>query len=103
MASTRVIVRESGEFSKMGKQMRSRKTETVHSSTAQETSWCSINWKKARCEVRRLQMRIAKAVKEGRYGKVKALQWTLPHSFYAGALAMRRVMNCRAALIRSAF
>ena len=56
------IARESGEFSKMGKQMRSRKTETVHSSTAQETSWRSIDWKKARCEVRRLQMRIAKAV-----------------------------------------
>jgi len=26
--------------------------------------WASIDWKKARAEVRRLQMRIAKAVKE---------------------------------------
>ena len=65
----------------------------VHSSTEQETSWHSIDWKKARREVRRLQMRIAKAVKEGRYGKVNALQWTLTHSFYARALAVKRVTS----------
>lgn len=76
----------------MGKQMTSSK-EMVHSSTEQETNWRSIDWKKARREVRRLQMRIAKAVKEGRYGKVNALQWTLTHSFYARALAVKRVTS----------
>lgn len=65
----------------------------VHSSTEQQISWRSIDWKEARREVRRLQMRIAKAVKEGRYGKVNALQWTLTHSFYAKALAVKRVTS----------
>ena len=56
-------------------------------------SWRSINWKRAKREVRRLQMRIAKAVKEGKHGKVKALQWILTHSFYAKALAVKRVTS----------
>ena len=42
-------------------------------------------------QVTRLQMRIAKAVKEGRYGKVKSLQWMLTHSFAAKFLAVKRV------------
>ena len=73
----------------------------VHSSTSQNVSWRSIDWKKARREVRRLQMRIAKAVKDGRHGRVKSLQWILTHSFYAKALAVKRVtsnnleVNCR--------
>ena len=36
-------------------------------------------------------MRIAKAVKEGKHGKVKSLQWILTHSYYAKLLAVRRV------------
>jgi RNA-directed DNA polymerase len=36
-------------------------------------------------------MRIAKAVKEGKPGKVKALQWLLTHSFSGKALAVKRV------------
>jgi len=36
-------------------------------------------------------MRIAKAVREGRWGKVKALQWLLTHSFYGKAIAIKRV------------
>jgi RNA-directed DNA polymerase len=39
--------------------------------------WKAINWQKARREVRKLQTRIAKAVREGRHGKVKTLQWLL--------------------------
>ncbi|MCP4992130.1 MAG: hypothetical protein GY928_40605 [Colwellia sp.] len=31
-------------------------------------------------QVTRLQMRIVKAVKEGKYGKMKSLQWLLTHS-----------------------
>ncbi len=41
------------------------------------TSWKSINFKLCEKAVKRLQMRIVKAQKEGRYGKVKALQWML--------------------------
>ena len=58
-------------------------------------SWKAIDWQKAQREVRRLQMRIAKAVKEGRHGKVYALQWILTHSFYAKAMAVKRVTSNR--------
>ena len=36
-------------------------------------------------------MRIAKATREGRYGRVKSLQWILTHSFSGRALAVKRV------------
>ena len=39
----------------------------------------------------RLQARIVKAIQEGRWGKVKALQYLLTHSFSGKALAIRRV------------
>jgi RNA-directed DNA polymerase len=55
--------------------------------------WNSINWKEARRQVRRLQMRIAKAVKEDRWNKVAALQHLLTHSFYAKLLAVKRVTS----------
>ncbi|WP_370570063.1 group II intron reverse transcriptase/maturase [Serratia sp. OS31] len=53
--------------------------------------WRNIPWDKCYPEVRKLQARIAKATREGRWRKVKALQWLLTHSFYAKALAVRRV------------
>ncbi|WP_022947341.1 group II intron reverse transcriptase/maturase [Methylohalobius crimeensis] len=56
-----------------------------------EMDWHGIDWAKAHREVRRLQMRIAKAVREERRGKVKALQWLLTHSFSGKALAVKRV------------
>lgn len=55
--------------------------------------WSSIDWKEARRQVRRLQVRIAKAVKENRWNKVKALQYLLTHSFYAKLLAVKRVTS----------
>ncbi|UCC38634.1 MAG: reverse transcriptase N-terminal domain-containing protein [Candidatus Aminicenantes bacterium] len=55
--------------------------------------WNSIHWKEAQRQVRRLQMRIAKAVKEDRWNKVAALQHLLTHSFYAKLLAVRRVTS----------
>ena len=60
-------------------------------------TWDSINWKTATAEVRRLQMRIAKAYREGRYGKAKAMQWLLTHSFYAKVLAVKRVTQNKGA------
>ena len=55
--------------------------------------WDSINWLNCEVAVQKLQARIVKAQKEGRPGKVRALQWTLTHSFYAKALAVRRVTS----------
>lgn len=57
--------------------------------------WASIDFKKAQSEVRRLQVRIAKAVMENKRGKVKSLQYILTHSFYAKVLAVRRVTSNR--------
>ena len=51
-------------------------------------SWESIDWKKAEAYVKKLQMRIVKAQKDGHYSKVKTLQWLLTHSFYANALTI---------------
>ena len=59
----------------------------------QQTLWDRIDWTKAELAVRKLQARIVKAQKEGRYNKVKALQWTLTHSFYAKALVVKRVTS----------
>ena len=42
--------------------------------------WHAIDRQRAQREVRRLQIRIAEAVKEGKPGKVKALQWLVTHS-----------------------
>jgi RNA-directed DNA polymerase len=55
--------------------------------------WHSINWKKVWRNVRRLQARIVKAVREGRWNKVKALVYLLTHSFSGRALAILRVVS----------
>ena len=55
------------------------------------SEWDSIDWKTVKTEVFRLQMRIAKAVREGRHNKVKSLQWLLTHSQNAKRLAVKRV------------
>ena len=56
-----------------------------------KTEWQSIDWNAVRKNVRRLQARIVQATKEGRWGKVKALQHLLTHSFSGKALAVKRV------------
>ena len=56
-----------------------------------EVDWPAINWRKVNQNVRRLQARIVKATREGRWGKVKALQRLLTRSFSGKALAVRRV------------
>ncbi len=58
-----------------------------------QTTWDGIDWPKCEAFVRKLQARIVKAQKEGRHNKVKALQWMLTHSFYAKALAVKRVTS----------
>lgn len=63
--------------------------------SATALTWDAIDWRTVEKAVRRLQMRIAKAAREGRWGKVNALQWLLTHSFYAKLLAVRRVVRNR--------
>jgi RNA-directed DNA polymerase len=53
--------------------------------------WHAIDWPKVHATVRRLQARIVQATKAGRWGKVKALQRLLTHSFSGKALAVKRV------------
>lgn len=55
------------------------------------TDWKAINWDKERQSVKSLQLRIAKAIREGRHNKAKALQWMLTHSFAAKLIAVKRV------------
>ncbi|MFZ5451276.1 MAG: group II intron reverse transcriptase/maturase [Thermodesulfobacteriota bacterium] len=54
-------------------------------------SWHQIDWSKTNQHVRRVQLRIAKATREGKTRKVKNLQRLLTHSFHAKALAVKRV------------
>ena len=75
----------------MGKQM----TAPAGAPVDDAKRWKSIDWKEARRQVRRLQVRIAKAVKENRWNKVKSLQFLLTHSFYAKLLAVKRVTSNR--------
>jgi RNA-directed DNA polymerase len=55
--------------------------------------WHSIDWKKVQHTVRRLQARIVKAVREGKWHKIKALVYLLTHSFSGRALAILRVIS----------
>lgn len=44
--------------------------------------WSQIEWQTDKSYVKKLQIRIVKAQKEGRYNKVKSLQYLLTHSLY---------------------
>lgn len=50
-------------------------------SLASGQMWEQANWPQIEAEVKRLQMRIAKAVRESRWGKVKALQRLLTRAY----------------------
>jgi len=65
--------------------------------SAVELTWDAIIWQKVGAHVRQLQMRIAKAYREGRRSKARALQRILTHSFYAKLLAVKRVVQNRGA------
>jgi RNA-directed DNA polymerase len=53
--------------------------------------WHASDWHKAHQIVRRLQARIVKATQMGRWGKVRALQHLLTHSWSGKLLAVKRV------------
>ncbi len=63
------------------------------SATAED--WHAVNWQLVHHKVVRLQFAIAKAVREGKWRKVRCLQGILVHSFYAKLLAVKRVTENR--------
>ena len=85
-----LIARELGEPSKLRKQ---RTAIGAGALIDDAKKWKAIDWKYIRRQVRRLQVRIAKAVKEGKWSKVKALQYLLTRSLYAKLLAVKRVTS----------
>ena len=84
-----LVARELVEFLKRGKQMNI--AQTMCAPFNQQVEWHGINWAKCYKMVRKLQVRMAKAFREGKYGKSKTLQWLLTHSFSAKVLAIRQV------------
>ena len=56
-------------------------------------AWHTIDWYTVHRTVRRLQARLVKAVQVGRWGKVRALQHLLTHSFSGKAIAVKRVTS----------
>jgi len=83
------IARESGEPSKTEK----LETAQAGASVNRKHPYHSIHWKTVRQQVRGLQVRIAKAVRENKWGRVKTLQRALTNSFYAKLLAVKRVTS----------
>jgi len=65
--------------------------QAVGAVSSEAKEWYAINWQTIHRNVRRLQVRIAQATKEGRWGKVRALQRLLTHSYSGKVLAVRRV------------
>jgi RNA-directed DNA polymerase len=75
------------------KQMTATDTQVLAAgaSSAAAQMWEQVNWIHIEAEVKRLQMRIAKAVREGRWGKAQALQRLLTRSHSGKMLAVKRV------------
>ena len=82
------MTRKLDQTTKKGKQMTEELKDVSTGAPFQGvTDWHAIDWK----SVSRLQARIVKATQEKKWGKVKALQHLLTHSFSGKALAVRRV------------
>jgi len=64
---------------------------TAGASLRELIDWHNIKWNKVNRNVRRLQVRIVKALREGKARLVRALQYILTRSFGGRALAVRRV------------
>ena len=64
---------------------------SMGASSGKVAHWDQVDWPKCERQVRRLQARIVKATREGRWGKVKTLQRLLTCSFSGKALAVKRV------------
>jgi RNA-directed DNA polymerase len=64
---------------------------TVGAASRKPLAWAAMDWQTAQRNVRRLQVRIVQATKTSRWGKVKALQRLLTHSYSGKVLAVGRV------------
>ena len=67
----------------------------VSAPPGQRNNWKFIQWNIVREMVRRLQVRIAKAVRAGKWGKVLVLQRMLVLSLPARLMAVRRVTTSK--------
>src|ERR1700676_3295602 len=65
--------------------------QAVGAVSREAAEWYAINWQAIHRKVRRLQVRIVQATKANRWGRVKALQRLLTHSYSGKVLAVRRV------------
>ena len=72
-----------------------RKLKTGAPVAKAKDAWTNLDWSAINANVHQLQMRIAKAYREKKYGKAKALQWILTHSYHAKVLAVKRVTSNR--------
>lgn len=70
---------------------------SIGASSIPSPDWNALPWATIRQRVRSLQMRIAKAIKEKHYGKARALQWILTHSYSAKLRAIKRVTSNKGA------
>ena len=87
-----VTLQESRRTFRM-KELQRSGVKTKCASSHRVTAWTAIDWHRCECRVGKLQARIVKAQKQGRYGKVKSLQHLLVTSFEAKVLAVRRVTS----------
>jgi RNA-directed DNA polymerase len=78
-----------------GRSVRSSESQDENRHDNGITDWNTVDWHTVKRTIRRLQARIVKAQREGRYGKVKALSRILTRSFAGRALAVRRVTENR--------
>jgi len=65
--------------------------QAVGAVSREAAEWYAIDWPAINRNVRRLQVRIVQATKAGRWGRVRALQRLLTHSYSGKVLAVRRV------------
>lgn len=74
------------------------RSESTRSCAPMDTTpqtWDQVNWDQCETRVRKLQMRIAKAFREGKVAKTKYLQRLLTRSQAAKYLAVKRVTDNR--------
>ena len=81
--------RERGKSGYEAKQMTT--AQAVGAVSHEAAEWYAIDWRAINRNVRRLQVRIVQATKASRWGRVRALQRLLTHSYSGKVLAVRRV------------
>ncbi len=70
-------------------------TPEASASSGGGANWHDLDWAKVQQSVRRTQLKIAQATREGNWRRVKRLQRMLTRSFYGRCLAVRRVTENR--------